>query len=220
MDKLRLAVLISGSGRTLDNLIQLSKTNSLPATIELVVASRQCPGIQFAIDANIPCVVLDENAFRAKTSPDSKKLCAEDEIMYNVALSTQIDMIGVDYVCLAGWVKKLILTSSYKNRVLNIHPSLLPAFGGEGMYGRHVHEAVVNHGCKLSGCTVHLVDEQYDNGPILHQSSTYVTDDDTPETLAARVFELEKEAYPMVIRQLARCKLHVNGRKVIFQKKD
>jgi len=98
--------------------------------------------------------------------------------------------------------------------MMNIHPALLPSFGGKGMYGHHVHEAVLAHGCKVSGCTVHFVDGQYDNGPIILQRACPVLDDDTPQTLAARVFEEEKLAYPEAIQLFAQGRLRIDGRRV------
>ena len=105
-----------------------------------------------------------------------------------------------DLVCLAGWLHLLKIPTDFKRRVLNIHPSLLPAFGGKGMYGRHVHEAVLASGAKESGCTVHYADDEYDTGPIIAQRRVPVLTGDTPETLAARVFEAECEAYPEGIK--------------------
>ncbi len=97
---------------------------------------------------------------------------------------------------------------------MNIHPALLPAFGGKGMYGHHVHQAVIDTGCKVSGCTVHFADNEYDHGPIILQRVVEVKDDDTPETLAARVFEEEKKAYPQAIKLFAEGRLQIIGRRV------
>src|SRR5207245_9548017 len=108
-----------------------------------------------------------------------------------------------ELVCLAGYLQLLEICPEFADRILNIHPALLPAFGGKGMYGRHVHEAVLSAGVKVSGCTVHFVDQVYDHGPIMLQKPVEVQDDDTPETLAARVFAAECEAYPEAIRLCA-----------------
>jgi phosphoribosylglycinamide formyltransferase-1 len=97
---------------------------------------------------------------------------------------------------------------------MNIHPALLPSFGGQGMYGQRVHRAVLDHGCKVSGCTVHFIDEKYDNGPIIVQRTCCVLEDDTPETLAHRVFEEEKLAYPEAIRLFQQDRLRIEGRRV------
>jgi phosphoribosylglycinamide formyltransferase 1 len=120
-----------------------------------------------------------------------------------------------DLVCLAGWLHLLPIPDDLRHRVLNIHPSLLPAFGGKGMYGRHVHEAVLAYGAKVSGCTVHFADDSYDTGPILVQKCVPVLTGDTPDTLAARVFAAECEAYPEAIRLIAAGGVTVEGRRVV-----
>lgn len=125
------------------------------------------------------------------------------------------DAVGdVDLVCLAGWLHKLVVPPEFANRVMNIHPSLLPSFGGKGFYGHHVHEAVLAHGCKLSGCTVHFVDNEYDTGPIICQRAVPVLAGDRPADLAARVFEAECLAYPEAVRSFA-AGLSVVGRNVL-----
>ncbi len=124
------------------------------------------------------------------------------------------DEAHADLVCLAGWLSLLSLAETYRGRIMNIHPALLPAFGGKGMFGHHVHEAVLAHGCRVSGCTVHFVDGQYDNGPIIVQRTCPVMEDDTPDALAHRVFEQEKEAYPEAIRLFAQRRLRIEGRRV------
>jgi folate-dependent phosphoribosylglycinamide formyltransferase PurN len=108
----------------------------------------------------------------------------------------------------------LEVPAKYENRVMNIHPALLPGFGGKGMYGAKVHQGVIDHGCKVSGCTVHFVDNSYDNGPIIVQRTCPVEDADTAETLAHRVFEEEKIAYPEAIRLFQQGRLKVVGRRV------
>jgi phosphoribosylglycinamide formyltransferase-1 len=120
-----------------------------------------------------------------------------------------------DAVCLAGWLHLVRIPPDFRHRVLNIHPALLPAFGGKGMYGRHVHEAVLASGAKVSGCTVHFADDTYDTGPILVQKAVPVLDDDTPETLASRVFAAECDAYPEAIRLVGEGRIEVIGRRVI-----
>ena len=120
-----------------------------------------------------------------------------------------------DLVLLAGWLHLLQIPNDFRLKVLNIHPTLLPAFGGKGMYGHRVHEAVLNYGAKVSGCTVHFADDTYDTGPILVQKCVPVKAGDTPDTLAARVFQAECEAYPEAIRMIAEGKVTVQGRRVI-----
>jgi folate-dependent phosphoribosylglycinamide formyltransferase PurN len=125
-----------------------------------------------------------------------------------------IDSASVDLVCLGGWLCLLEIPERWEGRMMNIHPALLPSFGGKGMYGRHVHEAVLAARCRVSGCTVHFVDATYDTGPIILQRTCPVLENDTPQTLAARVSEEEKIAYPQAIQLFAEGKLRIEGRRV------
>jgi phosphoribosylglycinamide formyltransferase-1 len=115
---------------------------------------------------------------------------------------------------MGGFLKRLDIPADYANRVVNIHPGLIPAFCGQGFYGHRVHEAVLEYGAKLSGCTVHFADNQYDHGPVILQKAVPVTSDDTPDTLAARVFEAECEAYPEAIQLIAEGRVVLEGRRV------
>jgi folate-dependent phosphoribosylglycinamide formyltransferase PurN len=124
---------------------------------------------------------------------------------------------GINLVCMAGWIKFLNIPEDFINRVMNIHPSLLPAFGGKGFFGHHVHEAVLESGTKFSGCTVHFADNEYDHGPIITQRLVPVLDDDTPDALAARIFAEELIAYPEAIKLFTEGKLKVRGRRVVEQ---
>ncbi len=121
---------------------------------------------------------------------------------------------GVHLVAMAGFLKQVQVPADFENRVANIHPALLPAFGGQGFYGARVHEAVLESGARISGCTVHLVDDQYDHGPIVLQRRVAVLDDDTPTTLAARVFEAECEAYPESLRLIGLGKVRMDRGRV------
>src|SRR5690606_14458831 len=121
---------------------------------------------------------------------------------------------GVDYVAMAGFMKLAPVHDDFTGRVLNIDPALIPAFCGHGMYGHHVHQAVLDYGAKITGVTIHFVDNEYDAGPIIWQQPVPVFDDDTADTLAARVFGAEKEAYPQVLRLLAAGRIKLQGRKV------
>jgi formyltetrahydrofolate-dependent phosphoribosylglycinamide formyltransferase len=199
---INLAVLVSGSGKTLQNLIEQIRAGALDARIKLVVGSRaDLPGVQRAIDAGLETAAVDRKRF-----PDVPS--------FSRTVFQHIDRAKVDLVCLAGWLCLLEIPSQYEGRVMNIHPALLPSFGGRGMYGRRVHQAVLDHGCKVSGCTVHFVDAEYDAGPIIVQRTCPVEPDDTPESLAARVFEQEKLAYPEAIRLFAQGRLRTEGRAV------
>ena len=121
---------------------------------------------------------------------------------------------GVELVVLAGFLKQITIPQDFGNRVVNIHPALIPAFCGKGYYGHYVHEAVLAYGAKVSGCTVHFVDNEFDHGPVIHQAAVPVLDDDTPDSLAARVFAAECEAYPHVLQLIAAGRVRLEGRRV------
>lgn len=202
MKPIDLAVLVSGAGTTLRNLIDLTKVRKLDAQIRLVIGSKSdLPALGRADEAKLAQIVVERQAFSS---------IAE----FSRRIFTLCDDAKVDLVCLAGWLCLLEIPARYTGRVMNVHPAVLPAFGGQGMYGRRVHAAVLNHGCKVSGCTVHFVDESYDTGPIILQRTCPVLDDDTPQSLAARVFELEKMAYPEAIQLFQQGRLRVEGRRV------
>jgi phosphoribosylglycinamide formyltransferase-1 len=199
---LPIAVLISGGGTTLRNLIQLAHTGELPVEFKLVISSNPAAkGLEFAREANIPTLVAEK----------SKGLSAE---AYSQHIFEPIRARGAKYVVMGGFLKHVLIPPDFENRVINIHPALIPAYCGRGMYGRHVHEAVLAYGAKVSGCTVHFVDNQYDHGPIILQQTVPVLDADTPETLAARVFTAECSALPEALRKLAGGKVRVVGRRV------
>lgn len=201
MGTIRLAVLISGGGRTMENFIALSRSGRLPATVELVVSSRAgAGGVQRAQDAGVRTVVV----------PRKGKSLQE----FSEAITAELDKARPDLICLAGFLSMYTIAPQYTGKVMNIHPALLPAFGGQGMYGHHVHEAVLEMGCKVTGCTVHFADNQYDHGPIIIQRTVPVLDDDTPDTLADRVFEQETIAYPEAVRLFAAGRLRIEGRRV------
>jgi phosphoribosylglycinamide formyltransferase 1 len=199
---LRIAVLISGSGRTLKNFIDLARVGQLPIDIRLVVSSTpKAGGLSYARDAKIPTVVLQRRHF-------------ETDRAYGDAIFAACREADVDLVAMAGFLKLAPVPEDFAGRVINIHPSLIPAFCGHGMFGHRVHEAVLAQGVKVTGVTVHFVDNAYDNGPIIWQQPVPVFDDDTPDTLAARVFETEKEAYPHVLGLLAAGRVRVVDRRV------
>ncbi len=175
--------MLSGSGRTLANLLNEIEEGRLDARVVLVIASTECLGARRAREQGIETLVVPGRI----PGHDLGMILREREI---------------DWVLLAGYLKKIEIPAGFEGRVVNIHPALLPKFGGEGMYGRHVHEAVLRAGERESGCTVHLCDGEYDHGPVLLQMRCPVRPDDTPESLAAKVFELEREAYPEAVRRL------------------
>lgn len=197
-----MGVLVSGSGTTLQNLLDETAAGRLDARIALVIGSRPgLRGLERASAAEVPSVVVDRRAFTS---------CDE----FSKAVFQHCDDAGVDLICLAGWLCLLDLPARYLGRAMNIHPALLPSFGGTGMYGRKVHQAVLDHGCKVSGCTVHFIDNTYDTGPIILQRTCPVAEDDTADTLAHRVFEQEKIAYPEAVRLFRQGRLRIEGRRV------
>ena len=200
-DPIRLVALVSGGGTTLQNLIDRIAAGTLPARIAGVVSSRaDAFGVARAGRAGVPVGVVDASPRRATFAEE---------------VWAAVRGFAPDLVCFAGWLHLLPIPADFRHKVLNIHPSLLPAFGGKGMYGHHVHEAVLAYGARVTGCTVHFADDTYDTGPILVQKCVPVTDGDTPDALAARVFEAECDAYPEAIRLIAEGRVTVQGRRVI-----
>lgn len=199
---LRLAVLISGSGTTLLNLVREIQAGRLHAEIGVVIASRDTVGVTRAQQAGLTVQLLQRKTF-ASTAEFSAAL-------FEICRTEKIDLV----IC-GGFLALLAIPPDFEGRVMNIHPSLVPAFAGKGFHGEHVHEAVLERGCRVSGCTVHFVDNEYDHGPIILQAVVTVEDDDTPETLAARVFEEECRAYPEAIRLFAQGGLRIEGRRVL-----
>jgi len=201
-DPLRLAVLSSGGGTTLRNLLAKIDDEVLAARIDLVISSNpKAKGLDYATAAGIRTAVLERRAFA-------------DDAAYGQAVFGACREAGVELVVMAGFLKFAPIPPDFENRVMNIHPGLIPAFCGAGMYGHHVHQAVIDYGAKVSGCTVHFVDNQYDHGPIVVQSVVPVYDNDTADTLAARVFEAECQLYPEAINLYAQGRLELVGRRV------
>jgi formyltetrahydrofolate-dependent phosphoribosylglycinamide formyltransferase len=203
MDRpIRLAVLLSAGGTTLQNLLDRTAAGRLRAEIGVVVSSRaDAFGLVRAEGAGVPTAVVErrECSSREEFSERIFALCRQ---------------AGTDLVCMAGFLQLVVIPPDFKDRVMNIHPSLIPAFCGKGYYGHHVHEAVLAYGAKVTGCTVHFTDNQYDHGPIILQRVVPVRENDDADTLAARVYEQECEAYPEAIRLFAEGRLRVEGRRV------
>ncbi|MDP1588954.1 MAG: phosphoribosylglycinamide formyltransferase [Prosthecobacter sp.] len=199
---LRLAVLLSGSGSTLQNLIDHTEAGTLDATVSCVIASRASAfGLERAAKHGIPAV-----AITGKDYPDRDAR--------NAAIWEKIRDHGADLVVLAGYMSLITVPADYEHRIVNVHPALIPAFAGQGMYGHHVHEAVIAYGVKVTGATVHFVDAAYDHGPILMQEAIPVHDHDTADTLAERVQALERKLYPKAIQMIAEGRVTVEGRRV------
>ncbi len=201
---IRLAVLLSGSGTTLQNIIDRIDRGELDAAVAGVISSRAGVfGLERTKKHGIPACEVVRREFATHDA-------------FNTALWNAIRKLSPDLVVLAGFMSLIDVPADFHNRIINVHPALIPAFCGHGMYGHHVHEAVINYGAKLSGATVHFVDNEYDHGPIILQGTVPVLDDDTPDTLAERVQALERELYPQAIRLFAEGRLHVVGRRVFL----
>jgi len=199
---IRLGVLISGGGRTLGNFVQRIENGQLSARIAVVIANRwDCAGLQRARAAGLAVEVVDRSQYA-------------DVESFSGAIFERLREADVDLVALAGFLCLIRIPDDFRLRVMNIHPALIPAFCGKGFYGRKVHEAVIDRGVRVSGCTVHFADNRYDHGPIIVQKTVEVRDDDTPDSLAERVFEQECEAYPEAVRLYAEGRLTVSGRRV------
>jgi formyltetrahydrofolate-dependent phosphoribosylglycinamide formyltransferase len=198
---LPIAVLLSGGGTTLLNLLREIAAERLAADVRLVIASRPCPGADKARAAGLHTVELRPRDFAS----------LED---YSQGVFDRVRSAECSLVVLGGFLSRLAIPPDFEGRVMNIHPALIPAFCGQGMYGHRVHEAVLARGVKVSGCTVHFCDNEYDHGPIILQRCVPILEDDTPDTLAARVFQAECEAYPEAIRLFAAGRLRLEGGRV------
>ncbi|MCD6417845.1 phosphoribosylglycinamide formyltransferase [bacterium] len=198
---MRIAVFVSGGGTNLQSIIDAAESGKLSAEVSLVLSSKSdAYALERARRHNIPAVYLSSKEFQSR-----------DYFLH--AMFDVLDEHKIDFIALAGYMKKVPpeIVKKYKNRITNIHPALLPAFGGKGMYGMRVHQAVIEYGCKVTGVTIHIVDEEYDHGPIVAQKCVPVSDQDTPETLAERVLAIEHLLYPQVLEWFAQDKVIVSG---------
>ncbi len=202
---MKIAVFVSGKGTNLLNIIRKAKDGFLRSEVKLVISDRYCEAIESSERAGIRTKVVDPKDF-------------SDEMDFGNAMLDILRKREIELIVLAGFLKKIpdIVIKSYTNRIINIHPALLPSFGGKGMYGMRVHQAVIDYGCRVSGVTVHIVDVEYDHGPVLLQKCVAVTDDDTPDSLASKVHELEYELLPEAIRLFENSQVKIDGRKVIL----
>ncbi|QDT36495.1 phosphoribosylglycinamide formyltransferase [Stratiformator vulcanicus] len=199
---IRLAALISGGGTTVVNLHDLIVAGELDAELVNVIASRpDCAGIDRMRSREVPVEVIRRKGFESTAD-------------FSEATFEAIDRAEADLVLLAGFLAFIEIPERYAYRVLNIHPSLIPAFCGKGYHGEHVHRAAIERGVKVSGCTVHFADNEYDHGPIILQRTVPVLPQDTADSLAARVFAAECEAYPEAVRLFASGRLEIAGNRV------
>ncbi len=193
-------MLISGGGTTLRNLLEKIERRELDAEIALVISSSpQAGGLEFARAVGIPTCILERRQFPTTAA-------------YSDRLFDACRPVAADLIVMGGFLKLLVIPGDFENRVINIHPSLIPAFCGQGFYGNRVHEAVISQGAKITGCTVHFVDNRYDHGPILMQAPVPVCEGDTPDTLAARVFAAECELYPQALGLIGEGRVEIHDR--------
>jgi len=204
MNRLRIAFFVSGNGTLFETIATRCRNGELPAEPVLLISSNpEAPALERARRLDVPAKVLRRQDYPA----------GED---FARALLSELESRAVNFVCLAGYLKLVppSVVQAFRHRMLNIHPALLPAFCGKGLYGRRVHEAVLECGARISGATVHLVDEEYDHGPIVLQRAVFVHEDDTPETLERRVHAIEHDLYTEAVRLFAEGRIVVTGRQV------
>jgi formyltetrahydrofolate-dependent phosphoribosylglycinamide formyltransferase len=202
MGRIRLGVLLSGGGTTLQNMLDRIEKGEVPAEVAVVISS--VPGVfglARAEKAGVPGHTVDRKAYGS----------AEE---FSRAVFDRLDEHEVDLVLLAGFIHLIRVPEKYEGRILNVHPALIPAFCGKGYYYDFVHEQVLERGVKVTGCTVHFVDNVFDNGPIVVQMTTPVHDDDTVASVKERVQALEREALPRAVKLFAEGRLRVEGRRV------
>jgi phosphoribosylglycinamide formyltransferase 1 len=202
----RFGILLSGKGRgsNMQALIDATRDGRIPGEVAAVVStSPGAPALERAEAAGVRAILLSAAEYPEPGALDH-------------ALVETFTSVGAEAICLAGYMRLLgpEFLAAYRDRILNVHPSLLPAFGGTGFYGPRVHQAVLDYGAKVSGVTVQFIEEEYDSGPIILQRAVPVEEDDTAESLAARVLKAEHEAYPEAVRLLAQGRLCIEGRRV------
>jgi len=203
--KKKVAVLLSGSGRTLKNLIAAFGQE---ISVGPVISSRKkARGVSVAVEHGLTAYIVPRSSYETDES-------------FSADINTIIRDHQPDLILLAGFLSFWHYPEEYESRIINIHPALIPAFSGKGYYGMNVHNAVYEKGVKVTGCTVHFVDRLYDHGPIILQKWCPVEDDDTPESISKKVFELECQAYPEAVRLILDDRLRRRGQRILIQKAD
>jgi len=202
----KLAIFVSGRGTNLLSIASQVQNGSLNAEIAVVISNRKdCKALEFADKENIPHYIVSNYT--------------EDVFSVNFEQLIKIFIeLNIDLIILAGFLKKIPieLIKNYKNKIINIHPALLPSFGGKGMYGMNVHNAVFNSSAKVSGATVHFVDEIYDNGKIIDQRAVDISDVKSAEEIAERVLKVEHQLFPDVIKKFVENKIHITEQRVFI----
>jgi phosphoribosylglycinamide formyltransferase-1 len=204
---LNLCVLASGRGSNLNSIINSQKKGKIASKVVLVISNNSLSNaLNIARTNQIPAYHLSLKHFNTEQE-------------YVKEFLKLLQRYKIDLIILAGYMKLVPpeIVRKYKNRILNIHPALLPSFCGQGMYGMNVHEAVINYGAKVSGASVHIVDEIYDHGPVVIQKTVNVSDEDTPETLQKKILKIEHRLFPEAIKLFETKKLTLSGRRVIFK---
>lgn len=204
MTRLRIAFFASGNGTLFETITARCRSGEIEADPVLLVSSHpEAPVLERAERLQVPSRVIKRDDFASGEEFASRLL-------------NELRDHNANFICLAGYMKKVpaAVVNAFTRRMLNIHPALLPAFGGRGMYGRKVHEAVLEYGARISGATVHLVDEEYDHGPIVLQRVVFVMGNDTPEALEMRVHQIEHDLYTEAVRLFAEGRINISGRKV------
>ncbi len=197
---LRVAVLLSGNGTSLENLFDRIDAG-LPASVVVVISSKQnAHGLERARRRGVPAIAIPR-----KQNPDPTS--------FNDAIHAELAKYEIDLVALLGFLSLFELRGKFEGRTLNVHPALLPAFGGEGFYGERVHRAVLEAGVKVSGATVHFASDEYDRGPIILQEAVPVLEGDTPERLAGRVVAAERRLVPEAIALIAEGRVTIEGQR-------
>lgn len=204
---LNIAAMVSGQGRgsNLGALLAACESGEVAGRFAVVIGTRaDARALERARTAGVATSIVSPRKYEG------------DEVGYGEALLRILRRHKVDLLCLTGYMRQLppAVVAAYPEHILNVHPALLPLFGGRGMYGENVHRAVIESGMKVSGCTVHLVDEEYDTGPIVVQIAVPVEEDDTPATLAARVITAEHQAYVRAVKLCTAGRVRVEGNRV------
>jgi len=213
-EALRLGVLLSGEGTGLENLIERIEAGEVPAQVAVVISSQaQAGGLRRAERHGIPAVAVPRRHKTAEAGEAAAPFASDE---FNDRIHAELEKHRVELVALLGFLSPF-QPRGYLGRAINVHPALIPAFCGPGMFGKRVHDAVLARGVKLTGATVHFVDEEYDHGPIIMQRAVAVEADDNSETLAARVQAVERELVPEAIRLYAAGRLEIHGAQVRIQ---
>ncbi|MGI6458106.1 MAG: phosphoribosylglycinamide formyltransferase [bacterium] len=198
--KIRTVVMLSGSGSTLQNFIDRMESGDLPIEIVRVISSkRDVYGLERARKHGIPAIAIARRDY-----PSWEE--------FNQAITAAVDESSPDLILLAGYMSLFRPGAKYDGKIMNVHPALIPAFCGKGLYGHHVHQAVIEAGVRFTGATVHFVDQDYDTGPIILQKVVPVLSDDTPDSLAERVQAAEREIYPEAVKLFAQNRLRIEGK--------